>query len=562
MSTHRVVISALAIGAILTTSAVNAQTRDRQASPSPRIDQRFEQTAPRVPAQVPEPPAEDFYYRRPVMRLFQDYTLPAGTITREVFGVLADVRIEGTVRGDVSVTMGNATITSKAVIEGSLVVVGGSARIEQGADVRREVVVIGGTLDAPPGFVAGGEHVVIGTPAIGDRLSDLKPWLLRGLLFGRLIVPDLGWVWIVVAASFFFGLFFNHVFASQVGAIADTVGRRPVGSLLVGFLVFLLAGPAVAVVAVTVIGLPFAVAAFIAAAVLGKLGVTRLIGRSVIGESNSTSRAQAARSYVIGAIIVTIAYMVPLLGLFAWSMIGLFGLGAATMTFMTSLRRERPAAPEGAVDSTGPLPPVPPTPEPPVPPVPAPQVPPAATAQSFAAPPPVATGFTASSFEPPPAAPTETVVPPFVPPAPVMAAVPSDLASYPRATFLDRMAALALDCLLVAIAYNVVFENLWMFHFGGGGGSFLTVLFLYHVGFWTWKGTTLGGIICNVRILRTTGEDPRFIDALVRGLSGIFSVAALGIGCFWMLTDPERQMWHDKIAGTIVVKAPRQLILQ
>jgi uncharacterized RDD family membrane protein YckC len=28
-----------------------------------------------------------------------------------------------------------------------------------------------------------------------------------------------------------------------------------------------------------------------------------------------------------------------------------------------------------------------------------------------------------------------------------------------------------------------------------------------------------------------------------------------------MLQDPERQMWHDKIAGTVVLKVPRELVL-
>jgi uncharacterized RDD family membrane protein YckC len=41
----------------------------------------------------------------------------------------------------------------------------------------------------------------------------------------------------------------------------------------------------------------------------------------------------------------------------------------------------------------------------------------------------------------------------------------------------------------------------------------------------------------------------------------VFSIAALGLGCLWMLNDPERQTWHDKIAGTIVVKMPREMVL-
>jgi uncharacterized RDD family membrane protein YckC len=87
------------------------------------------------------------------------------------------------------------------------------------------------------------------------------------------------------------------------------------------------------------------------------------------------------------------------------------------------------------------------------------------------------------------------------------------------------------------------------------------MLFAYHVAFWAWKGTTLGGIVVGLRVIRMQGTDVRFVDALVRGLASIFSLAALGIGCFWMLQDPERQMWHDKIAGTLVVKVPRDLVL-
>ena len=90
---------------------------------------------------------------------------------------------------------------------------------------------------------------------------------------------------------------------------------------------------------------------------------------------------------------------------------------------------------------------------------------------------------------------------------------------------------------------------------------FVILVFLYHLAFWSWKGTTLGGIVCNTRIVRTNGQDPRFIDSLVRSMTAIFSVAALGIGILWMINDAEKQMWHDKIAGTVVVKLPRELVL-
>jgi uncharacterized RDD family membrane protein YckC len=142
-----------------------------------------------------------------------------------------------------------------------------------------------------------------------------------------------------------------------------------------------------------------------------------------------------------------------------------------------------------------------------------------------------------------------------MPPPPPPPPVGGGLLAYPRATFLDRMAAFAIDALLVAIAANVLDVM------PGRAPGFFAVLVVYHIAFWTWKGTTLGGIIVGLRMVRTSGADPVFADALVRGLTAILSVAALGIGCFWMLSDPQQQMWHDKIANTVVVKVPRDVAL-
>ena len=147
-------------------------------------------------------------------------------------------------------------------------------------------------------------------------------------------------------------------------------------------------------------------------------------------------------------------------------------------------------------------------------------------------------------------------VPPDAPPMAAVSAQPpgGDLALYPRATFLDRVAAFALDCVLVAIAGQVL-------ELMRDDGWFPLLLLAYHIAFWAWRGTTIGGIVVGLRVIRTQGTELRFVDALVRGLGSVFSIAALGIGCFWMLQDPERQMWHDKIAGTLVVKVPRHMVL-
>jgi hypothetical protein len=251
----------------------------------------------------------------------------------------------------------------------------------------------------------------------------------------------------------------------------------------------------------------------------------------VVPEDEDAGRIRAILSLLIGFAVLTIAYMIPVLGFITWAVTGAIGLGGAATAFRANLRREhpprvRPPQPAESVASVDPSPAI-------------------ATASAYA--PPV------SSFVPEPGASVDAAAGSVGEP-PASTAVPSDLSVYPRATFFDRVAAFALDAVLVGIAVNVL-------DLERHDGWFPLLLIAYHIAFWAWRGTTLGGIIVGLRVVRIQGTHLRFADALVRGLTAIFSIAALGIGCLWMLQDPEKQMWHDKIAGTLVVKVPRHLVL-
>jgi uncharacterized RDD family membrane protein YckC len=90
------------------------------------------------------------------------------------------------------------------------------------------------------------------------------------------------------------------------------------------------------------------------------------------------------------------------------------------------------------------------------------------------------------------------------------------------------------------------------------GEAFVPLLLAYRFAFWAWKGATVGGIVCQVRVIRVDGSLVGPGEAMVRSLGSIFSIGILGLGCLWILRDPDRQAWHDKMAGTFVVKVPRQ----
>ncbi len=491
-------------------------------------------TAAPAAGQVAEAPAmqDRVHWGYPVVRIGQGYTLKAGDTAREITVVFGDATIEGRVDRDVVVILGSAQLKSTAVIDGSLVVVGGHVQAAEGAQVHEDLFVGGGGLEAPAGFGPGGHYVGIGSSTLDGYLRDIVPWLTRGLLWGRPIVPGLAWVWTIAFMFFLLNLLLNVVFDAPVKAAALTLRATPLSTFMSGLLVMLLAGPVCLLLAVSVIGLavvPFLICALLIAAMLGKVAFARWIGMTVVHQDDVDSRQQSMRSFLIGSAIMCVAYMIPIVGFVTWGLAGVFGLGAATMAFFSAYRRENPRPPRKVKIAPSDATPPP-------------------SAPVSDAPSPSAAYATATPAAEEPlyaaiAAPVAT--------EPAAAAVASDLILLPRAAFIDRFAAFALDVILLIIIVQVLdFHRDWV------RVAFLLAL-AYHVSFWTLKGTTLGGIICQLRLVRTDGGRVGFPDALVRGLTGIFSLAVLGIGFLWILKDPDRQAWHDRVAGTCGVKVPR-----
>lgn len=473
----------------------------------------------------------------PALRILQDYTLKSGEATQQVVVIAGDATLDGRVDEDVVVIFGKARLGPTAEIDGSLVVIGGSASVADGARVHGDVVDLG-TLDAPGSFSPDGQQVVIGVFGLDHRLRGVVPWLTRGLMLARPIVPGLGWVWIVAGIFFLVNLLFDIVLDAPVRACAGTLRATPVSAFLVGLLVLLLTGPLCVVLAISVIGLaviPVLLCAIVIAAIIGRVGFARWIGVSVVHETESAGRAEGLRSFVLGSALMCIAYMVPVLGFVVWALAGVFGIGAAAMAFVGAYRREHPKRPK---------------------PAPAPK--PAATPATV----PVAVAVTASPSETVPEPPAASVALPVQPlnEPEAQAAAPvvrgDSMLSFPHASFPERLAAFALDVVLIVILAQVVrFDRL--FGEWSPDGNLLLVALVYHIGFWTWKQTTVGGIVCQLRVIRTDGMPLRFAEAFVRGLGGIFSLVFAGVGFLWVLRDPERQAWHDRIAGTFVVNVPR-----
>lgn len=81
------------------------------------------------------------------------------------------------------------------------------------------------------------------------------------------------------------------------------------------------------------------------------------------------------------------------------------------------------------------------------------------------------------------------------------------------------------------------------------------VFFGYFVLFTGIFGQTPGKFVAGIVVVDREGRTPGVAVAIPREMIGKFvSAIALGVGFLWVLYDPSRQGWHDKIAGTYVVR--------
>jgi uncharacterized RDD family membrane protein YckC len=76
--------------------------------------------------------------------------------------------------------------------------------------------------------------------------------------------------------------------------------------------------------------------------------------------------------------------------------------------------------------------------------------------------------------------------------------------------------------------------------------------------FWTRRGQTLGMATWRLRVEREDGRLLTWGDSLRRLGWALVSLLPLGLGFAWLLVDPERRAWHDRLSGTRVVVLPKR----
>lgn len=473
-----------------------------------------------APAPAPVGPRID---RGDFVTIMNSSHLRANETANQMVTVMGDAIVDGRVSDQSVTVMGNVTVNG--YVGNQLVCIMGRVTIGPHAEVHGQIVSVGGDVVAAPGAILVGEKVEIPFMQVTHvpAIRWIIEWVRDGLALGRPLPHQHAWAWIFAAVCLLLNLLLAIVFRRPVDASVAALQRKPAMSLVNGVLTVVLFAPLLIVLLVSVVGIlivPFLLAGMFLATLLGMIAVYRYCGAQ-FGLADKPLAALAA-----GNVVFIVVYAVPVLGFAVWTIASLVGLGAVATALIDGMRREaRSAAPARVAPAaattaavgagTGPA---------------------GAAGLGAVAPGAVAEGASGLAGE--------MALPPGLPPLPT---IPQTADTLPRVGFWPRLGATALDFLLIGallgfLHVHFLFPYAWL---------------VYHIGFWSWRATTIGGVVLNLRIERLDGSRLDVGVAAVRSLASIFSGMVLGLGFMWASWDDERQSWHDKIAGTTIVRVPR-----
>ena len=132
--------------------------------------------------------------------------------------------------------------------------------------------------------------------------------------------------------------------------------------------------------------------------------------------------------------------------------------------------------------------------------------------------------------------------------------------------FWRRIFAELIDGILLVLLFPVflkIFERLsgkwelliYLFYY-----TVIILFLLYLSVFKITMNAIIGYYFLRIKIVSISGLDVTFKQIIMRLISSVISALTFGLCFIWVLFDKNRQAWHDKIAGTYVIKSKSEPI--
>jgi uncharacterized RDD family membrane protein YckC len=477
----------------------------------------------------------------------------------DVVSVIGNTRVTGPLSDTAVAVMGNNYVDSK--VDGDVVAVLGNVELGPHAEVGGDVVAVMGEVVRDPAAVVHGSVQRIINWDIGGStgFAGLNTWITHCLLLGRPLAftAGLGWAWTLALGLLAFYACLALMFRDGVDQCVHTLESQPGHTALAALLGILLTPVLLVLLCVTLIGIaavPFVVGALFCMSLFGKAVMLAWLGGRISGRKPGPT-SHPAVAVLIGGAVALILYVVPIVGFLVYKLLGFFGFGAVLYTLVLRVRARRAGGnPPSAFAAASPGSTSRPQPGYTAamagPGWTASAAPASGAAAATAAGAAAATAAAASAAPNAAGEPFVSGPPPFTAPPPAAAASvsPQITAAMPRAGFWVRMGALFLDVLLVGFAMSLLHPF---------GDFHIVVLAIYGAVMWKLRGTTVGGIVFDLHVVRVDGRPVDWETAIVRALGCFLSLFVVFLGFIWIALDDNHQAWHDKIAGTVVVRAKR-----
>jgi uncharacterized RDD family membrane protein YckC len=552
------------------------KAQDKAPKPDPAVQAPPPPTAPEVPtADSPDvtddsPPeaagTNQSRQGRDIVVTGSDVRIGPGETAGDIVVNGADVLVEGEVTGDIIVILGKVRILGR--VDGDIINVGRGIWVENGGFVNGDVVGVGyGVVREPDGVVQGGvDNIGLVALPLSVR-SRAVLFFEECVMMARPLSIRVGFVWVIwgvfLALQALLGLLFPGATRTTMCAMRERPGGTAILSIF-GLPLLLLTASILTFTVIGTLAVPFLFAALVIGLCIGRIAILRLMGSRVLQLFGLVEAAPIAEFFT-GALIATLLFLIPVVGLFTWMVFLLWALGAILMALFRRDRQPIPATPRSypaatsgdlgnstAFASTATATAT----------VPSAQTPNLSPAMSEPIPlsSPVAASVGSSAAPdaatPPPTGPTGTASTLRWHEArqgPGLSA--EDIASSPRPGLGRRLGALFIDWIPLMFLTAILPDRLLWIPLDQFSGVLRVGLGVaYFAVMLAWRGTTLGGLVLGLRVVRLDGRPIDRPVALVRALGAVLSGLCLGVGWFWASWDERRQTWHDRLAGTVVIR--------
>ena len=79
----------------------------------------------------------------------------------------------------------------------------------------------------------------------------------------------------------------------------------------------------------------------------------------------------------------------------------------------------------------------------------------------------------------------------------------------------------------------------------------------FYLFFWSRDGQTLGMTAWRIKLVNKDGEAPGLRQIIIRLCTAPLSLISAGLGYLWLYVGDDKQTWHDRLSGTLVVYLPK-----